>query len=227
MKTRWASPIIIRKLLLIILLTNLVPVILTTSYAQTRRPQTAKKITTHKSTVPASKRTVAVKPYTFVPPPLVVNEPEETPSPTVEEIEGTVVSSRTQESNPNAEEIIAAPVGDNSATSSDNGDDIFTVVEQQPEFLGGSKALSEYLTQNMHYPPAAQRAKVSGQVSVRFVVEKNGEISNIQLVKGLGFGTGEEAIRLVEKIPRWTPGRQNGQPVRVWYNLPINFIMPQ
>jgi len=162
---------------------------------------------------------VKVPTATFLPPSV------DSLSPETEELTETVVAERTQEGDPNAEEVVA-PVRSTTATRSDNGD-TFTVVEQQPEFIGGMRALGYYLTKNMRYPSAAQRAGVSGLVLVKFLVEKNGEITHVQVLKELGFGTGEEAMRLVQKMPRWRPGMQSGQAVRVWYNLPINFTMTE
>lgn len=101
--------------------------------------------------------------------------------------------------------------------------EIFTVVEQQPEFPGGMKALGAYLGKNLRYPEKAQKAHVEGRVFVRFVVTKAGEITDVQVLKGIGFGADDEAIRVVEAMPRWKPARQSGQLVNVQYNLPINF----
>ena len=102
---------------------------------------------------------------------------------------------------------------------------IFTVVEQQPEFPGGWAGLSQYLAQSIKYPAAAQRADVSGRVFLSFVVTKNGEITDVNLLKGIGFGADEEAIRVTAQMPRWIPGKQNGRAVNVKYNLPINFTL--
>ncbi len=103
--------------------------------------------------------------------------------------------------------------------------EIFTVVEQQPEFPGGMEKLGEYLGNNLKYPEAAQKANVQGRVFVQFVVNKEGYISQTKVLKGIGFGADEEAVRVVSAMPRWKPGRQSGQPVNVQYNLPINFQM--
>lgn len=101
--------------------------------------------------------------------------------------------------------------------------DVYTVVEHQPEFSGGMKALGTYLNQNLTYPAAAEKASVEGMVLVSFIVTKTGEIANVQLVKGIGFGADEEAIRVVNKMPRWKPGRQGEESLNVQYVLPINF----
>ena len=84
-------------------------------------------------------------------------------------------------------------------------------------------ALNQYLGKNIRYPAAAQRANVSGRVFVSFVVNTDGSIQDVTVLKGLGFGTDEEAVRVVKGMPKWRPGKQSGRPVRVKYNLPINF----
>lgn len=103
--------------------------------------------------------------------------------------------------------------------------DVFTVVENQPEFQGGMASLGNYLSQNLHYPKAAEKAKAEGRVFVSFIVTKTGEITDVQLLKGIGYGADEEAIRVVKNMPRWQPATQSGQAVNVRYNLPINFTL--
>lgn len=103
-----------------------------------------------------------------------------------------------------------------------NGE-IFTVVENQPEFPGGIEKLGAYLEKNLHYPAAAERANVQGRVFLNFIVTKDGDIADVKILKGIGFGADEEAVRVMKTMPRWKPGSQNGQPVNVRYNVPINF----
>lgn len=102
-------------------------------------------------------------------------------------------------------------------------DVVFNVVEQHPEFPGGISALYAYVTSSLKYPEAAKMAKVEGKVFVRFVVDKTGEIRDAEIIKGLGFGMDEEAIRVVKAMPAWKPGRQSGRPVSVRFNLPVDF----
>jgi protein TonB len=97
------------------------------------------------------------------------------------------------------------------------------VVEQQPEFPGGTAEMYKYLSKNIKYPSAASRANVSGRVFMSFVVNTDGSIQDVSVLKGLGFGCDEEAIRVVKAMPKWKPGKQSGRAVRVKYNLPINF----
>ena len=100
-----------------------------------------------------------------------------------------------------------------------------TSVEQMPEFPGGIGALDQYLIRNLRYPQRAKQANVSGQVFVQFVVTETGEIRELRILKGIGFGCDEEAVRVVSQMPNWKPGEQSGKPISVQYNLPIQFII--
>lgn len=110
------------------------------------------------------------------------------------------------------------------ATTTATGE-VFTVVEQQPEFPGGSSALSQYLQRNLRYPAKAQREYVTGTVAVRFTVTADGSIDDVFVEKGIGGGCNEEATRLISQMPRWKPGYQNGRAVDVQYVLPIEFSL--
>ncbi|QDK78083.1 TonB family protein [Spirosoma sp. KCTC 42546] len=102
----------------------------------------------------------------------------------------------------------------------------YTVVEKQPEFKGGMQALGQFLSSTLHYPPDAQRAKVQGRVFISFVIDTDGSVVDAQVLKGIGFGTDQEALRVVKATSgKWNPGMQRGQAVRVKYNLPINFTL--
>lgn len=105
----------------------------------------------------------------------------------------------------------------------DSLDKIYTVVEQQAEFPGGFGGPTTYLAQNLKYPIEAQRAKIQGKVFVTFVVNQDGSISDIQVLKGIGHGCDEEAVRVVGRMPNWVPGRQSGRAVKSRFNLPIAF----
>lgn len=105
-----------------------------------------------------------------------------------------------------------------------NGE-VFTVVEQNPEFPGGIRELGNYLGRNIRYPSAAQRANVQGKVFVSFIVGEDGTIRDPKILKGIGFGCDEEALRITLNMPKWTPGKQNGKAVAVQYNLPIAFVL--
>lgn len=100
---------------------------------------------------------------------------------------------------------------------------IFTVVENDPEFPGGMEALYKYLRDNIKYPQLARDNNITGRVYVTFVVEKDGSIANPRVLKDIGGGCGQEAIRVVKAMPKWTPGKQRGKAVRVQFNLPVSF----
>lgn len=100
---------------------------------------------------------------------------------------------------------------------------IFTVVENEPEFPGGMDALNAFLKENIRYPEAARKERLEGTVYVTFTVEPNGSISNPRILRDIGLGCGDEAIRIVKSMPRWKPGKQRGKPVRVQFNLPVKF----
>jgi periplasmic protein TonB len=103
--------------------------------------------------------------------------------------------------------------------------EIFTIVEQMPVFPGGEAALFKYLGKNIKYPAMAKDAGISGIVYVNFVVGEKGGISKVKVLRGIGGGCDEEAMRVVKAMPKWAAGKQRGKPVRVSYNLPIRFTL--
>ncbi len=103
--------------------------------------------------------------------------------------------------------------------------EIFTVVESMPEFPGGAEQMMIFIAKNIKYPPMARESGIQGRVFVNFVVEPNGSVSNVKVLRGIGGGCDEEAIRVVESMPKWTPGRQRGKAVRVSFNLPVRFTL--
>jgi len=102
---------------------------------------------------------------------------------------------------------------------------ILTIVELMPSFDGGEEALYKWLGENIKYPQVAKETGISGTVIVTFVVERDGSITGAQVLKDIGGGCGEEAIRVVKAMPKWKVGKQNGVPVRVQFNLPIRFTL--
>lgn len=103
--------------------------------------------------------------------------------------------------------------------------EIFQVVEQLPEFPGGDEALFKYLSDNLEYPARAREAGIEGRVMVGFVVEPDGRISNVKVVRSKAAALDEEAIRVVKAMPKWKPGKQRGKAVRVQYQIPITFTL--
>ena len=102
---------------------------------------------------------------------------------------------------------------------------VFDTVEQMPEYPGGMQAMIEFLQANMKYPEDAAKQKVEGRVMVQFVVETDGSVSDVHVAKQVFPSLDAEAIRVVQAMPRWTPGKDKGKVVRVKYNLPIVFRM--
>ena len=100
---------------------------------------------------------------------------------------------------------------------------IFTVVEQMPMFPGGDAALMGYLRDNMHYPTVAAENGVQGRVVVGFVVERDGSITDVNVLRSVDPSLDREAMRVVKAMPKWTPGKQNGSAVRVKYQVPVTF----
>ncbi len=131
----------------------------------------------------------------------------------------------------NAEDDQDTEVGDFVAPVDDGEEveiveaEIFTIVEEQPGFPGGESALMDYLRNNIKYPQLARESNIQGTVFVTFVVEPNGAITNVNVLRGIGGGCDDEATRVVKNMPAWTPGKQRGKPVRVQFNLPIRFIL--
>ena len=106
-------------------------------------------------------------------------------------------------------------------------DPIFQVVEVNPEFPGGNEARIRFLQENMRYPAEAREKSIQGTVFVTFVVEKDGSLSGAKILRGIGGGCDEEVLRIVEMMPKWTPGKQRGQNVRVQFNMPIRFTLSE
>ncbi|WP_108823400.1 energy transducer TonB [Dysgonomonas sp. Marseille-P4361] len=99
----------------------------------------------------------------------------------------------------------------------------FTIVEQMPAFPGGEEAMHKFISDNLKYPVVAQESGISGRVTLRFVVTKTGEISEVTVVRGIDPSCDREALRVVKSMPKWVPGKQNGENVPVYFTLPIVF----
>ena len=102
-------------------------------------------------------------------------------------------------------------------------DDIYEIVENMPEFPGGPSGVMAYLRRSIQYPAEAQESYITGSVRVSFVVEKDGSVSNVKVIKSVHELLDREAVRVVKAMPKWQPGMQNGKPVRTRYNLPVTF----
>ena len=119
---------------------------------------------------------------------------------------------------------VALFCGTSAMAQTDEVDDaVFVVVEKSPEFPGGNDSLYAFIGRNIKYPEMAKKNKIEGRVFVTFVVEKDGQVSSAKILRDIGGGCGEEALRVVNSMPKWKPGTQRGNPVRVQFNLPIMF----
>lgn len=110
-----------------------------------------------------------------------------------------------------------------STAQTKKNDMVFDVVEVMPQFPGGQIAMMKYIMENMKYPEQAMKEGIQGRVAVRFIVEKDGSISDVKPILSVHPLLNKEAVRVVESMPKWTPGKQNGKPVRVRFNLPVMF----
>jgi len=166
-----------------------------------------------------------------MPPPIVKPDIEvRDEPPTVEKLKEADPGQRDIKGDPTADIVIAEPVGEGpkreaAVAVDDNKVYDFVSIEKQPEFPGGIAKFYGYLSKAIKYPPMAQENNVQGKVFLSFVVEKDGKLTDITVTRGLGSGTDEEAIRVLKASPRWNPGIQNGKPVRVKYNINVNFTL--
>lgn len=110
-----------------------------------------------------------------------------------------------------------------STAQTKKNDMVFDVVEVMPQFPGGQIAMLKYIMENMKYPEQAMKEGIQGRVAVRFIVEKDGSISDVKPILSVHPLLNKEAVRVVKSMPKWSPGKQNGKPVRVRFNLPVMF----
>ena len=110
-----------------------------------------------------------------------------------------------------------------SVAQSQADNNIYTVVEEMPQFPGGDSAMVDYLTHNLHYPPAEKEKGIQGKVFVGFVIEKDGAVNQVEIKRGIGEECDAEAVRVVKEMPNWEPGKQSGVLVRTAIVLPISF----
>ncbi|HOJ66352.1 MAG TPA: energy transducer TonB [Paludibacteraceae bacterium] len=140
-------------------------------------------------------------------------------------VETQTINIETEDTKNKAVEIIAAPVAAPMAAPIHEEDEqvIFQVVETMPQFPGGEQALFKFLNENIKYPVIAQENGIQGRVICQFVVNTDGSIVDIQVVRGVDPSLDKEAVRVIQSMPKWIPGKQRGKPVRVRFTLPINF----
>lgn len=191
-----------------------------------KKPEPEKKVE------PAKSEPVKVKTVKMTSNIVVVDKTEIKDPPTIKEIQNAVVSTVTQdgEIKPNLTRVTSSLNGNGSGLEKEvagTGEDkeIYTGggVDEYPEFAGGTKAFTKYMERNLRYPSQAQEDGIQGKVFLSFVVEKDGSITDVKVLRGIGFGCDEEAMKVIKKSPMWKPGKNKGIPVRVRYNMPINF----
>ena len=166
----------------------------------------------------------------FVPPKLVEDKKvvEETPPPKEEDLKDKEASTETKDGDKNALVVIEDPgIGDVKETIIETPpppkEEVFEFAEQMPEFPGGSQELLKYLAKNIKYPDIARENGYEGSVALSFIVDANGNISDVSILRDVPGGCGAEAVRVVKSMPPWKPGKQNGKPVKVKYKLPVKF----
>lgn len=120
-------------------------------------------------------------------------------------------------------QVVEIPTVVEQPTVEEDIEEIFVIVQEKPSFPGGDKALMEYLSKNINYPTIAAEAGIKGRVTVSFVVNRDGKIVDVQVVRGVHASLDKEAIRVVQSMPAWKPGMQNGKAVRTKYTLPVMF----
>lgn len=169
---------------------------------------------------------------TQAPPPMQASTEFVAPEVTNEVVEEVPTQEDFEVSNPGTEtregEFDGVPEGVETGTGTTAGivqEEIFTYVEEMPSFPGGEAKLRKFLADNLRYPDQAKRFGVSGRVVVEFIVGKDGKVKDQRIVKGLGYGLDDEALRVAKLMPDWTPGKVGGKAVIVKYQLPILFTL--
>lgn len=161
---------------------------------------------------------IAFHPPTIVDDHDIINKPAPTVTDLTNKTPGLTTSTNNDPNNLTPD-IIKTPTGATSVTAPVT-DKPYTWVSQMPEFDGNIQA---YIGNNIRYPDLARENNIDGKVTVQFVVNEDGSVSNARILKGIGGGCDEEAIRIVNSMPRWKPGKQNGKAVKVYFTLPIVF----
>jgi TonB family protein len=110
-------------------------------------------------------------------------------------------------------------------TKDKSGKEVFILVDEVPQFPGGDEARTLYIVNSVKYPADALKKGIQGTVYVAFIVEEDGSITNVEVREGIGGGCDEEAMRVISEMPKWIPGKKDGKPVRVQFNIPIKFAL--
>ena len=162
----------------------------------------------------------------FTPPEIVKDEEvtEEDEPPSQEELEEVESGAKTEQGDTSGVDLSLLDVSGEDVIGDEGTDQVFTVVEQMPEFPGGEVALLKYLG-SIPYPPIAKENDIEGSVYIRFVIEKSGTVSTVEVAKGSDIILNEAAVAHVKKMPPWKAGKQNGKEVKVQYIVPIKLIL--
>jgi protein TonB len=157
----------------------------------------------------------------FTPPVIKDDAVEDEPQKLQEDVKDVNVSTKDQE----GEKDIVAPPTENTGPAETAAPEIFTIVEEQAEFPGGIAELGKYIQKNLQYPAMAREAGISGKCFLKFVVNENGDISNVEVLKGVSgcSDCDKEAMRVVRSMPKWKAAKMTGRAVKCYFNLPISF----
>jgi periplasmic protein TonB len=168
----------------------------------------------------------AIETVKFIPPVIKDDAVEDEPPPPQEKLEETQAGTTTQEGTGDNDIIVPEETG-NGPVVEEKPQEIFTYVEEMPEFPGGDAALLKYISSNITYPQMAKEANIQGLSMIQFVVETDGSVSNAKVLKGVpgGDDCDKEALRVIKSFPRWKPGKSNGKPARVYYTVPVKFVL--
>jgi protein TonB len=169
----------------------------------------------------AFEETLEVPPTDQAPPPQpVVQQPQVVEVPDEEEIKDDIkVNLDVEVTDETKVETIVVQAEE----AKEETDEIFTVVEESAAPKGGMQAFYKFVSDKIKYPAQARRMGIEGRVFVEFVINKDGSLSDVRAIKGIGAGCDEEAVRIVQSSPAWSPGKQRGKPVKQRYTLPIIF----
>lgn len=144
---------------------------------------------------------------------------------TQDELQDTKVGQTDQKGEDDGEIVIPEDKGSGSGPVEEVKQEPFTIVEEMPSFQGGEVAMMKWIQSHVQYPQYEKEADISGKVFVRFVVQPDGSVDNVQVVRGVSKGLDKEATRVVSSMPKWNAGKQGGRAVPVYFSLPINFVL--
>jgi len=161
--------------------------------------------------------------------PEIKKEDVNDPPPAIDEIEKDVeAGKKTQvgDNNNIVDEVKEEPKQETKQVIQEEVDNnVYTIIQKMPSFPGGEAAMMKYIAENIKYPPMAKEAGIKGTVFVTFVIDREGNVTSPQVMKGIGGGCDEEALRVIKSMPKWSAGEQNGKKVLVKINVPIRFVL--